>query len=602
MLLLQHALLLPLSIAVVLADFGGPIYPAPVDLTSNKSIVPAAWKNVTSVFDAYLKAEQKPTAASSLSTVENVTFSVGLFSLHDPAVQRLQYHYTAPEIANASDGTRKVDGDSIYRVASVTKLFTVLAGMISLSDEDWNRPLTDINPALAEFAGHGDSSPYDTVQWDKITSWALAAQMAGLPSLAVSLSDLAFLGPSIATLFGLPPVDVTSFGPCWNVSGPLCSADEYVENARSYQPSFMPWTTPAYSNDGFMLLGIAISNLTGKPIETIYRESIFEPLGMTSTDSKSPTGEAERARSVINGVEFDFDAGFLVSSGGIYSTINDLNKLGLAILNSTLISSDKTREWMKPIAHTASLTYSVGAPWEIVRYVHPSTGKVTDLYTKLGDSGAYGGILVLIPDYGAGFSALNTYSNSTMRGLVFSSVLDYVTNEILPALEAQAAAEARRKLVGSYLSTDSNLNSSVTIAFNESTIAGAAYGLSISSWISNGTDVLASALFGGVKPRLLLSIPNQSPAGVTGGTAFQAVIYPQASSYFAPGASELGSEGPFKGLYTTNLNWQTVNTVNYARLGLKRFVFDVDAEGCATGVRPGAANTTFKREERCKDA
>lgn len=50
-----------------------------------------------------------------------------------------------------------------------------------------------------------------------------------------------------------------------------------------------------------MLLGLAISNITGKSMDTIYRESIFEPLGMTSSNSIVPTGEAELARSVIAG-------------------------------------------------------------------------------------------------------------------------------------------------------------------------------------------------------------------------------------------------------------------------------------------------------------
>lgn len=79
---------------------------------------------------------------------------------------------------------------------------------------------------------------------------------------------------------------------------------------------------------------------------------------------------------------------------------------------------------------------TVGSPG----YIHPSTGKVTDLYTKLGDSGFDGGRLVLIPDYDAGFSLLEASSNETLRGGVGNLVLDYVTKAILPALEAQVAA------------------------------------------------------------------------------------------------------------------------------------------------------------------
>lgn len=48
------------------------------------------------------------------------------------------------------------------------------------------------------------------------------------------------------------------------------------------------------------------------------------------------------------------------------------------------------------VSHTARLQYAVGRPWEIIRYTHPS-GAITDIYTKLGDSGVYSSILVLLP-------------------------------------------------------------------------------------------------------------------------------------------------------------------------------------------------------------
>lgn len=59
------------------------------------------------------------------------------------------------------------------------------------------------------------------------------------------------------------------------------------------------------------------------------------------------------------------------------------------------------------LANVRSRFRSIGAPWEIVRYVNPETGKVTDIYTKLGDSGAYGGQVAIIPDYGCGWTFLN---------------------------------------------------------------------------------------------------------------------------------------------------------------------------------------------------
>jgi hypothetical protein len=54
----------------------------------------------------------RPQNSAVVAEIKNVTFSIGMFSLHDPAATGLQFHYTSPEIVNAPNGTRKVDEDS----------------------------------------------------------------------------------------------------------------------------------------------------------------------------------------------------------------------------------------------------------------------------------------------------------------------------------------------------------------------------------------------------------------------------------------------------------------------------------------------------------
>ena len=182
--------------AGALADYGSVgTYPPPRDLTGDDSLVAAAWKNLTETFDLVLKEKDNGTTAKVLAGLDEVTFSLGMFSLHDVEATQLQYHYTSPEIANGSMGTRKVDENSIYRIASVSKLITVFAGMLELSNEDWNRPLTEINPefegharSIAQPKGIADSDAIWQIEWDKITPWALATQLSGIPTVRGSLS------------------------------------------------------------------------------------------------------------------------------------------------------------------------------------------------------------------------------------------------------------------------------------------------------------------------------------------------------------------------------------------------------------------------------
>ncbi|ETN38550.1 uncharacterized protein HMPREF1541_06586 [Cyphellophora europaea CBS 101466] len=602
--LLRNALpLLPFCITGTVADFLLGTYPAPLDLSSDDSVVSASWKNFTEKFDAYLK-EGETEGAEVLSGVENITFSVGLFSLHDPAAGTLHYHYASPETVNAVNGTNDVDGDSIYRIASVTKLFTVLAGLLSMTDEQWNTPLAQVFPQLAEYSSEnpGEDDPIDTIQWDKITVRALASHLASFPAGGIpgvdTLSQLALTGDpnALVTSLGFPPADLSELGPCWTSSDFFsCSVEDFLENAKSLPPNYLPWSNPSYSNPGFIMLGIAISTITGQPMDTLYNTNIFQPLDLSSSNSTAPTGEDEVGRSVVvgNATEWFAAGGISTPSGGLFSTINDLNKFGIGILNSTIYDADRTREWMKPTTFTASLSYAVGTPWEIIRYVSPVSGKVTDLYTKLGDSGTFGGDLILIPEYNAGISFLNGASDP-IRSSAALAVLDQVAEAVLPALEAQAAAEATRNFVGTYASTDPALNYSVTVAFNESTVEGSVSGLTLTGWISNGTDSMPA--FVDVLPRLQPSIPNQSDGA--GKVAFKASTNPQTSTY-AP-LAEVGL-GPFSGFYMTNGDWTLGDEtgVYYAKRPYNRFVFDVDAEGMATAVTP--AVTGMKLEKRQKE-
>lgn len=593
----------------VLAGLNGPNYPRPLDLTSKQSLVSESWKPVNSQLEKYLYSDESNAKEPG---VKNVTFSAGVFSLHDPnAAESLQFHHTSADMANNPNGTKKVDGNSIYKAASVTKVFTVLAALLELDPKDLHRPLTDIFPSLAEFVkkNPGKKDPTKVIQWDKITPWALAAQVGGaasqgLPSLdilhqyevAKSIGDPTAKDP---VSYGLPRLDLSALGPCSSLEETSCSKDKYLGSVQSQPPNFLPWATPSYSNGGFIMLGLVLAELTGKPIGKLYRDAIFERLDMKDSMIDVPSESLYPRSAIVDGniQVFSFDGGITRTSGGLFSTINDLAKFGVGILNNTLLSPEKTRQWMKPVSHTASLTYTVGAPWEIVRYIHKSSGHITDIYTKLGDSGPYGGCIVLIPEYDAGFSVLSAHSNQTLRGDVTLNVLDIITENVVPALEAQAAKEAENNLVGRYVSTDKGLNSSLTVRPGEPVSAeeqvNSGPGLVISSWISNGTDMLEQ-LHGGAKPALHPSIVDQGDGKI----AFRASSYPQTNTYVAAGEKV----GPFTGAYGTNFDWIAVDGSVYGGIGTDLFVFDVDERGSAVSVSPSTLRVKLeKRKEREND-
>ena len=120
---------------------------------------------------------------------------------------------------------------------------------------------------------------------------------------------------------------------------------DFIPSPRYQPPSPLPWTGPAYAASSFMLLGLAIANFSNNPSEAVFHDSIFEPLGMTSSNSTAPTGGAELAQSVLADPQGFFqEGGFTTLSDGLFSRINDPTQFGTSLLSSTSLPTNVTPE------------------------------------------------------------------------------------------------------------------------------------------------------------------------------------------------------------------------------------------------------------------
>ncbi|KAL1851545.1 hypothetical protein Plec18170_006364 [Paecilomyces lecythidis] len=537
---------------------------------------------------------------------------MGMFSLHDEGARSLQYHHTALRHLNGSIGTKKVDGDSIYRTASISKLITTYAGMIELDENDWNIPLSDIYPAFKnlERKTKDDFDAVQYTQWDRITIGDIAAQLGGISRLGFPLTagDIllqAASNPSVVESWGLPPPNFTATEaryPCAKdlASGSTtCSIENYTIGIASDTPRYLPAASPLYSDSGFFLLGGALSNLTNMSMDDLYRKAIFDPLGLENTMSEPPSDPAVLERTVVAG---NADVALVnvpitTPSGGIFSTVNDLSVIGTSILNSTLLSTDKTNRWMKPVSFTGDLRYAVGRPWEIYRYVHHDSEVVTDIYTKLGDSGVYGGLLVLLPDFDFGFTILGA-NDIGIQTQAIQLVADLVIDSLAPALLGQAHREALVNLAGSYTAKDKRLNTTLTLSVPSSSTA--APGLLITEWISNGTDIknrLAASLIDLVphlpqrpaSPMMLRLVPTIQSIASSGQISFQ--------------METVNPTGPIDGhlfsqMYDVNPWASTMDQPNYNDIPINEFVFSIDKNtGKAGAVTPSAYKVELERKE-----
>ena len=101
-----------------------------------------------------------------------------------------------------------------------------------------------------------------------------------------------------------------------------------------------------YSNSGYVMLALIIQKISGKPIDQFFNEEIFEPLEMKNTTANKII--IEKITNKVDGYNLigskvDYKSS-VVGPGGIYSTLNDLEKWSKALNTNKLISKKTLNE------------------------------------------------------------------------------------------------------------------------------------------------------------------------------------------------------------------------------------------------------------------
>jgi CubicO group peptidase (beta-lactamase class C family) len=148
------------------------------------------------------------------------------------------------------------------------------------------------------------------------------------------------------------------FGPGFDrIKDSLISLRDYLPLFINQPLRFEPGTSWAYSNGGFILLGLVIESVSGQDYFEYIRDQIYARAGMTASDSfrrdasiadlahgyatplpPNPadlTAEAAFAPRVDN---YDFLPLMGSSAGGGYSTVRDLNRFAIALQDGSLVS------------------------------------------------------------------------------------------------------------------------------------------------------------------------------------------------------------------------------------------------------------------------
>jgi len=149
-------------------------YPKPENLFAYSGISTAA-SALDSVFGQYIDNANNTGS-------DRFSYSVEVFAANEN--KPLWSHYwTAKNLATMNTtGVKKIDGNTVYRMGSLTKIFTMLTFLAEVGDSSWNEPVAKFIPEIADMVANGTDNSHSltTPDWGAITIGALASQISGL--------------------------------------------------------------------------------------------------------------------------------------------------------------------------------------------------------------------------------------------------------------------------------------------------------------------------------------------------------------------------------------------------------------------------------------
>lgn len=184
------------------------------------------------------------------------------------------------------------------------------------------------------------------------------------------------------------------------------SPDELLEHARGKDAYFEPGTDVLYSNTGYVLLGMIIEKVAGKPFYEVFEEKLFIPYGLTFTQFAAtdpvPSGIIRGyvdLYSNLNLINATYYSGwdYFTADGGLISNAYDLNKFITSLFQGEILSEESLNEMMTWIApkdgygHGFETFYGMGT-FKIETSLGPA-------YIHSGDAIGYYASYAYFPEY-----------------------------------------------------------------------------------------------------------------------------------------------------------------------------------------------------------
>jgi len=305
----------------------------------------------------------------------------------------------------AKDDKRPLNGDTIFEIGSMTKVFTslVLMDMVQKGEVSLTDPVSKYLPESVKVPERNNR---------KITLQDLSTQSSGLPRM-----------PS-------------NFNPK-DPSNPYAdySAEQLYQFLSGYQLTHDIGAQYEYSNLGVGLLGHVLSLRAGTDYESMVRSRISEPLGMKST-CVALTPEMKARLAIGHGPGLDevpnWDISALAGAGALRSSANDILTFLAANLGYTKTPLSAA------MAAEVSVRRSAGSPGMEIAYAwHVQTKNGNSIIWHNGGTGGYRTYMGYDPKSRAGVVVLSNISSAAGPDDIGRHLLDatYPLDKVEPVKE-----------------------------------------------------------------------------------------------------------------------------------------------------------------------
>ncbi len=334
-------------------------------------------------------------------------------------------------------GNKAADADTIYRIGSISKVFTAI-GTMQLAEAGKLDPDAPIRTILPEFSIR---SRFNST--DGITPATIMSHHAGLPC------DV-FKG--------------------WTSESDASLLTRLAEEYTTYPPR----TISSYSNAGVSLLGLAISRIAGEDFSSHMDRAVFTPMGMHHTSfSLNPAIEKQLARGYAGKKEKKQLPIRDRAAGSVYSSVSDMSRFMQVILNqgqmenASLISAGTLARMTRPQNQGLPLDFGfqTGLGWCLDGFPVPGAKKVI---WHNGGTFLFNSHMALLPEKKLGVIVLTNSAEGaaivddiSIRALELAMTAKYGPGAV-PAVPAETKEKRQTrfdpaqisKLVGDYGSPD----------------------------------------------------------------------------------------------------------------------------------------------------